>query len=262
MDLSGKKMSEDYMVILTQKYKENRHATVCLKCCQIDCLKHRYDTIPILEYLIRHHVDLVRFLTLKFPRRHREELMSLGVYVVTEIITTRIHEIRNKKITPYLWSTIWRQMLRRVRRGAMVGKKVDKEPEFEIVPLPDNLTDSRNEVSVVDFKDMVDSCCYNKTQKFIMQKTMEGGYNVQDIADELSMSTGQVSKIRSSLGNDLRFKMKGYSVEESITKRLRVSCKCTCRYNLRQGRKQVGLEVHSRTETVVGSSGVTSEHDL
>lgn len=201
--------SRSDLLRLTHLYKENRQCVACRLCYDTGCLKHPRDFVPARDIIIEHHVPMVIVLTRKFPYRHREELFSLGLYELTLAVIDRIPVMDGDYITPYLWTAIWRVMLKHIRRDVIVGEKTDRRRTEKIVHVTD-LPDTRQEVEKrFELSDEIVSCCGDPTKRFIMYKLIEGGYTIQDIADEMNRSTATVCRIKQQIENEIYEKMKG-----------------------------------------------------
>lgn len=228
------KLPDADMILLTKTYKENRQAVVCTKCCQLDCLKHRYQ-IPIRDYLILQHLDLVRFIAKKFPAYMRDDLTSIGYITITEVVVEQIDNISNNNIRPYIWSAIYRQMLKFKNRDTLVGKKTDEEKIYKVLSIGENQPNLR-EGNTTDLLDLINNCCHSQTQLFIIQRTLEGGYTVQEIADELNFTASYVVRIRQNIADELRTKIRELDLNDKDTSRLRQATKFTRRQAVRLGK--------------------------
>jgi len=137
-------------------------------------------------------------LSLKFPKWKRPELVEEALLTITEVMTNKAQNIREDNITNYLTAVARKRMATFYKRDKLVGPKNDTYCEYEFYPLGDNLPD-RSAGHTVELRDTIHSCCRNDLQIKIADLIEEGGWTIQEIADELSISSSYAGKLKTEL---------------------------------------------------------------
>lgn len=187
--------TREFIQSVVKIYKENSQTTVCLTCCLFDCLKPRHSSLSCRDYIINAHIrDIVR-LSKVFRFSDRSDLIAEALIAITDVITNKKEKLEYDKITSFIRSIARNTMMNYIRCDQTFGPKTNerlKRLSCEWLP------DIKNG-NTVDLLDTINYCSNTNNQRFIIKCVLEGGWTVQQMADELNISLAYVGRIKSEL---------------------------------------------------------------
>ena len=187
--------SRDFLKQVAIKYKGDSQMMVCLTCHQFDCSRPGHRFIECRHFIINAHILDVVTISKSFPSDKRSDLIEEALLVITDVITNHSEKLEPDMVTGFIRAITKNTMLDYLRRDKFVGPKT-REKVF-VLSYKD--VEDRKSGNTVDLLDTVDKCCKDNKQRFIATCIMEGGWKVQEMADELNISLAYAGRLKSEL---------------------------------------------------------------
>ena len=208
------KCTRNFIQRVTKQYKENNQSVVCSTCYKFDCLKRSHIKMSCRDFIINAHICYVVKIAKSFPIKQRLDLIEEALTVVTDVLTNHTEKVEYNKITSFIGSIARYTMLTYLKYDKIVGPKTKKT--VTVISFDD--IEDKKVGSITDLRDTINQCCNTDYKRFIATCIMEGGWTVQEMADELNISLAYAGKIKSNLESEIWTKWRGNN--EKFTKRV------------------------------------------
>lgn len=218
--------NREFLRKVAQTYKENCQITVCSTCCKFDCSRPSHNILSGRDYIINSHMRYVKRLARHFSRKKYDDLAGEALLEITKVLTYNRGKIEPHRITGFIHGIAINAMKYYTRCDKVFGPKTSKTVEvLSFTDIPD-----RSCGNTVDLDETINKCCDNAKKLFIATCLKEGGWSVQDMADELEISVAYIGKLKSELESDIWTRWYNGSGEnnngKNTTKRLCCLFKC------------------------------------
>jgi hypothetical protein len=168
---------------------------VCLTCQQFDCSRPEHRVIECRHFIINAHILDVVNSSKSFKEEKRADLIDEALLMITDVVTNHVEKLDHDTITSFIRAIARRTMLKYLRYDKIVGPKT-KEKVYVVSYMG---IEDRKCGNAVDLIDTVNKCCKTDRQRFIATCIMEGGWKVQEMADELEISLAYAGRLKSEL---------------------------------------------------------------
>lgn len=158
------------------------------------------------EELIESYIPLVLSIAKKFPRKYigSEDAIGIGLLELTRCVNEGERHTQ-AEFTTYVQKNVYRKI--RLFCRNYYNHSVVRSKDLKIEPIVSRSLENTDDVyqkdinsSIVDFRDFIESIIMKPLERIIIERIiLEGGYGVNEIADNEGVSHQYVSKIKESL---------------------------------------------------------------
>jgi RNA polymerase sigma factor (sigma-70 family) len=156
--------------------------------------------------LIESYIPLALSIAKRFPPKYisREDAIGIGLLELTRCVMEG-ERYSQAEFTAYIKKSVFKRIknhcLRYYGQSVVRSKDLKDEPAISrSMEQEDDICGKNIDLNVIDFKDFINVIITKPLERIIVERLiLEGGYGVNDIADEIGVTHQYISKVKNEL---------------------------------------------------------------